>query len=341
MSNASLYPGAPDFRNRAGPSADWSATNQSPPNIRTSLFMMPLYRMGKGTDTLQSKGLYGVHKQIPFISNFNNFGNIVLDNGNRNTQTPTGLRDANDGYIFYPGTAINGSGGTNMTAAQTANQMLSGRDFAALVAHIRLRGADSYHTLESGQIGVSNATMMDQAREGWIGGTGSNPTLDNSINTRMSASDRKLLIGFENIYGSAASGGTYVQVDGGAVRNPEQTGVIMDGVYSVSQKKLDFLVSNMSDALHTVNLPPTIGGYSLNTKDFALGAGTHLLIEYSLVKSGSTNKWQSAVTSIPFTNLDEDRTRPGIPEPGMLSLLGVAGVFGMTRRRRKVAVAEL
>jgi len=71
--------------------------------------------------------------------------------------------------------------------------------------------------------------------------------------------------------------------------------------------------------------------------NYTLNAGTHLLVEYTL----SGNKWTSALTSVPFTDLDTNRTRPGVPEPGMLSLLGVAGVFGLTRRRRKNVGSEL
>jgi hypothetical protein len=293
---------------------------------------------------LATTGLLGVHKQIPFIANFNNYGSLALDNGSWNGATATfsGPRNGADGYAFIPGQPLSGAGGIPMSGTDTANQMLSGRDFAALVAHIRLRGADSYHTLHSGQQGVTNATMMDQAREGWIGGPGSNAALNSSIQTRMSAADKKLLIGFEQVYGRNADGGTDVMVDGGtSLKSSEQVGVIMDGVYSVSQKKLDFLVSNMDKVDHTINLPDKVGNISLNTKDHLIAAGTHLLIEYNLTGSGKTAKWTAFATSVPFTDLDEDRTRPGVPEPGMLSLLAVAGVFGMTRRRRRAVTAEL
>jgi len=333
MSLPGLYPGDPSYRNFA--QGDSTATNQSPPNIRTSLFMMPLYRMGKGTDSLQSTGRLGVDVQVPFVANFNNYGNLGLDNGSWNgithVATATGVRNAGDGYAFIPGTAMAASGTyPAMSSSQTANQMLSGQDFASMIAHIRLRGADSFHTLESGQVGVSNAQMMSQAQEGW---------LEPHINAIMQDPGHKLLIGFEQIYGQQASGGTYVMVDG-TIKNPEQTGVIMDGAYTKSGiMKLDFLLTNMDGISHKITLPSTIGGTSLNTAqlNYTLNAGTHLLVEYTLKGS----QWTNAVTSIPFTDLDTNRNRPGVPEPGMLSLLGVAGVFGLTRRRRKTIDAEL
>jgi len=57
MSNPDLYPGDPSFRNFA--QGDSTATQFSPPNIRTSLFTLPLMRMGQTTDGAMTNGVFG------------------------------------------------------------------------------------------------------------------------------------------------------------------------------------------------------------------------------------------------------------------------------------------
>ena len=57
-------------------------------------------------------------------------------------------------------------------------------------------------------------------------------------------------------------------------------------------------------------LPDKVGGYALNTADFTLNGGTHLLVEYNLNGSGKNRGWHEAMTIIPFTELDGDRGRP-------------------------------
>ncbi|HEX8520654.1 MAG TPA: PEP-CTERM sorting domain-containing protein [Tepidisphaeraceae bacterium] len=321
MSNEEVYPGSPSFRSKAASDTPQGSGTYS--NIRGQLFVLPLWRVGNVTDRVQTDGMTG-HQNVPWTANFNNWGNLALDND----------RDASNGYTFNPNApmvakTVNGKAYPAMTAAQTQNQMMSQRDFATMMTHMRLRGADSFHLLESGIVGVSNTQMEQDAATGWLG--------EASVNSIFAEADRKLLIGTENAYGyggqSNYSGGSYVTVDG-VNKNVDQAGAIFSGAYSLTLKKLDVLISNMDDGSHTITLPATIGGYALATKDFAVSGGDHKLVEFSLVKSGSTSKWQVAAQHVPFTAISNSRNGFGIPEPGTLSLLAVAGVFGLNRRKR-------
>src|SRR5262249_52483486 len=149
-------------------------------------------------------------------------------------------------------------------------QNLSSRDFATLVAHYRLRGANSFNLFESGVVGISQAQEEAQAKEGW---TFSN-TGGSHINDVLGASDKRLLIGNELLYGALADANTQI-IEDGTTKNIEQAGAMFSGVYSTSKKKLDVLISNMDDVSHKLTLPDKIGGYALNTKDFTLAGGSH------------------------------------------------------------------
>jgi hypothetical protein len=299
MNNPEMYPGSPSFKN--------FATGSTAPNIRSALFILPAWRLSEVTQSHKAGAT------IPWIADFNNFGTAALDSNHNGA----------DGYLF---------------ANETHDQMLSDRDFATLVAHYRLRGADSFALLESGVVGKTQEQMQNQAREGWIGGPGSNPALNNSINLRMSAADRVLLIKDGPSGGGVPSLGdnSTIVVDG-TTKSIESAGAMWSGVYSLSQAKMDVLISNMDAAQHKVTLPSNIGGYALNTRDYSLGEGSHLLVEYSLVGG----KWTNAVTSIPFSDLDTDRARAGIPEPGMLSIVALGAGFFLTRRRRRSDAANV
>ena len=81
------------------------------------------------------------------IARFNNWNNLAFDSD----------RNAANGYKFVPGQAIPAKNGLpGFSASQTMNQMLSRRDFAAEVAHLRLRGADSFVAFEPGVVGYDN-----------------------------------------------------------------------------------------------------------------------------------------------------------------------------------------
>src|SRR5207247_1968815 len=106
-----------------------------------------------------------------------------------------------------------------------------------MVLHTRLRGADSFHLLDSGLIGISRATMEQDAATGWLG--------ESSINTIFSASDKHLLIGNEPLpstYYSTGnySGGSVIWIDG-VESNIDKGGAIFSGAYSISKGKLDVL----------------------------------------------------------------------------------------------------
>jgi hypothetical protein len=317
MEAADLYPGSPSYKSPA-------YGNSSAPNIRSALFTLPAWRLGRDSDALLKNGL-ATNRNVPWVANFNNWGQ------------PAGAGTLNDapgtgGFQYYwsnpTGNSITGAG-----------QNLSGRDFATLVAHYRLRGANSFNLLQSGIVGVSQTQMQDQAREGWAG-QGPTGSADAAANlghmlTTLSASDRRLLIGNEpnDNYGGTFNANSNI-IEDGTLKNVEQAGAMFSGVYSLSQGKLDILLSNMDDSAHKLTLPNHLGGYALNTKDFNVAAGTHMLLEYS----GDSKKktWSLSLSNVPFTDLDNDRSKPGVPEPGVLSLLAVAGFYGMTRRRRRL-----
>jgi hypothetical protein len=347
LSTEECYPGSQSFRNVAA--GDSPQGSGSYPNIRGSLFVLPLWRVGQATDNMQETGRFGQHQNVPYTANFNNWLNLGLDNN----------RNASDGYKFEPGVAMQAAtvGGhvyPAMTAAQTANQMLSERDFATMAMHMRMRGADSVHLLDSGAVGVSRDDMQTDARKGWLGQTG----LGDSFGSIFSptTTDRKLLIGLESIpnnyYDSGNySGGSVVWVDG-KQKNVDQTACAFSGAYSLSLGKLDVLISNMdgdqestnldgtgTDTAHShlISLPSSIGGYALDVKNFTVNGGTHLLVEYSL---NSKKGWTVALQNVPFQAIDNSRHHFGIPEPGTLSILTVAGIVALNRRRPRTGNAH-
>ncbi len=351
MSNENAYPGSPTFPNLA--SGDKPPGGGSYPNIRSSLFILPIQRVTEATEKIDKLHLNA--QNIPWTANFNNWGNLGLDND----------RDPSNGYQFVPGApmvakTINGVHYPALSGSQTANQMMSERDFAVMVAHMRMRGADSVSLLDSGIVGVSQQQMQDDAVTGWNG--------EFSMTAIFSQSDHQLLLddfgnasngkGHGNHYGQKNNGGSNhsvfsldaatnshsdknscfddcsLQVDGHDI-NSDTSGVIVSGVYSLSLGKLDVLLSNMDDSQHKVTLPCDIGGYSLAVQDFTVGAGNHWLVEYSLNNCHGKNKdWEIVDQHTPFTAISDSRSGFGIPEPGTLSLLAVGSIFGLNRRSR-------
>src|SRR5262249_20767461 len=125
MESEEAYPGSPSFKNPAN-------GNSSAPNIRSALFTLPSWRIGRDSDAL-IKACLITQRNVPWIANFNNWGNACL-----NDAPGTG------GYAYYwtNPTGVPGNSGIG--------QMLSSRDFATLVAHYRLRGANSFNLFDSG-----------------------------------------------------------------------------------------------------------------------------------------------------------------------------------------------
>ncbi|HEX8520655.1 MAG TPA: PEP-CTERM sorting domain-containing protein [Tepidisphaeraceae bacterium] len=325
MSNIEAYPGSPSFRNKAG--GDAPSGGGSYKNIRTSLFTLPIWRVSETTSDAAAMKIDN-HQNIPWTANFNNWGNLALDND----------RDASNGYKFEPGKAmvaktVNGVSYPAMTAAQTADQLLSRRDFATMVTHMRMRGADSINLLESGLSTASNSDMESDARAGWNG--------EMNLGQIFSQADHELLIDGQKDNGPYVQGGRYgdnstIIVDGKKM-NIDQAGALFSGAYSLSLGKLDVLISNMDDQSRTITLPDKIGNYALAEKDFTVGGGSHLMVEYSLMGPGAKKGWQVAAQHVPYTAIANSRNGFGIPEPGTLSLLAVGAILGLNRRTRKDA----
>jgi hypothetical protein len=289
MSVADAYPASVSFRSPL-------QGDSSAPNVRSALFIMPAWRVGQISVTKQHGDL-----NVPLVTDFNNYANNAFDSDH----------NPNNGFRWDN---------------PTGDQMLSSRDFATLVAHYRLRGADALHLFETGVVGKTQDQLQNEAREGWT---------EPNLSARMSASDRTLLIkdgpGGQGV--PSLGDNSSIVVDG-KTKSIEDAGAMWSGVYSLSQGKLDVLLSNMDDAGHKITLPSTVGGYAVNTKDFAMGGGQHLLVEYNLASSGSNKGWNIALAHVPFTDLDDHRDHPGVPEPTIVSLLGIVGMCGLVRRRR-------
>src|SRR5205814_9456574 len=139
--------------------------------------------------------------------------------------------------------------------------------------------------METGVVGKTQTQEQDQAREGW---------LEPHINARMSAADHVILIkdGPSGAGDPSLGDNSSIVVDG-TTESIEQAGAMWSGVYSISQGKLDMLLSNMDGSQHKITLPGAAGGYALATKDFTLNPGSHMLVEYSLV----AGKWTNAIAS--------------------------------------------
>ena len=294
MVNEDLYPGSPSFRSPA-------AGNSSAPNLRSALFTLPVLRASYVTQNL-AKG----DAHVPWITNFNNWGNTAL-------HTPSAPDNTNGHQFFF--------------ANPSGDQMLSRRDFATLVAHYRLRGADSFALLNSGNTAVTDAQLRDDAIAGWT---------ESTINAILSAADGETLLEDKKL--SYPIGGPYGAmtkiISDGQVLDVEDAGAILSGAYSLDEEKLAILISNMDQGSHTITVPEQVAGYALSVKEFTLSGGTHLLAEYSLTGQGKKKGWEIASQHVPFTAISNSRNGFGIPEPGTLSMLAVGAILGLNRRSR-------
>jgi len=308
MSMPALYPGGPGFRSPA-------AGNSNAPNIRSANFILPALRVSQiklNTDASE--------QIVPWVARFNNWNNPALDTD----------RNPANGFKFEPGKAIPAKFGLPaLSAQQTKDQMLSRRDFAAQIAHYRLRGADSYVLFEPGVVGYLNDTKRTDAKKGFT---------ESHIDSIFQASDFKLLLGSDTDYPPKSPGWKDPNGDiivDGKTMSDEEAGAMFSGVYSLSLKRMDVLMSNMDDDEHTLTLPPSIGGFSLQTKSFDLDGGTHLLVEYKLTTSGVNKGWSVMTKTFPFMELPNNRNEVGIPEPANMTLLAMLAFLGVTPRRRR------
>jgi hypothetical protein len=312
MSMPELDAGSPSYRNPA-------AGNSGAPNIRSALFTLPIIRLGEVK--VNSPASEAV---VPWIARFNNWNNLALDSD----------RNAGNGFRFVPGQAMPAKSGLPaVSAADTLNQMPSRRDFAAEVLHLRLRGADTFVTFEKGVETYFSDTQRADAREGFT---------ESHVNSIFSAADHKLLLGKDTDYPGvpAVTGSKDFNsniIEDGHAKSDEDAGALFSGVYSLTLKKMDVLLSNMDDDDHSLTLPPSIGGFTLKDKTFSLDGGSHLLVEYKLTTSGVNKGWSVMTKNFPFQDLPNFRNENGIPEPTGISLLALGSMALLSPRRRRKA----
>ena len=112
----------------------------------------------------------------------------------------------------------------------------------------------------------------------------------------MTAADRRLLVGTEQLYGGPSGDNAEIIVDG-SMKTIEQAGSLFSGVYSLSQGKLDVLISNMDDTSHKVTLPGNIGGLKADNlrpqHRFTLSARFLRIILPLRATSAATVRWPS------------------------------------------------
>ncbi len=209
------------------------------------------------------------------------------------------------------GTAPNGQPAFIFDAAHgTSGQLLSRGDFSALIAHYRLRGADGVHALDPGVVGYTAAQMESDIAQGWH-----IPQMDSVF----AAADH-----------AVATIDTGVTIVGSGRQTLETSGVAWSGVYSLTQGKLEILLSNMSDSTHTVQIPFRIGNKSI-ADTFQIDGGEHKLLDFTAV--GGQWQLQNVGGTVMFA--DSNRDGVGVPEPTtLIGGISVAGLFAFARRRR-------
>ena len=347
MANTELYPGSPTYRNRS--TFDWNNAN-----IRTGLFVAPLGRMTQVQNVLNQSynGLSrnlgpAYHKQIPWVTRFNNFGNHSLDNG------AAADNHAFAPYEFHPGTSLPQAA---LTATQTQNQMMGRGDFSAQILHYRMRGAYSLALFEPGVVGYTKSQEQQDVRDGWYGASDPHVAHANNI---FAASDSK-----------AATMTLNPTIDGTSLPdhglNSEKTGTIWSGEYSLSQKKLDILASNLDTINHLIKFGQ-VDAYDVFTKhgtgahaadtwqdsdllspsrNSTIEKGMHRLLQFDLVTtrvysnssfSGTPSTrtiWLLNQNYVVFQN-NSGRNDTGIPEPTTFGMLAAAGSMAVVCRRQR------
>lgn len=297
MANPSLYPGSPDYR---------TASQAGSPNIRSSLFTLPVVRETITENGLRGDGWRGHgDKNIPWVTRFNNWGNNALDSDG----------DPSNGYQFV------------QNAANPANgQLLSRGDFQAQILHYRMRGADSVNLFQASAgsvVGYSESAEQQDIRTGW----GSNSVV-NAIFSR--AHDLANLSTSVNLVNGSHTTTTSVTT----------AGTLWSGVFDTnrnqSPRRLAILLSNLGDSTKVVDLPNSIGGFrtfsgnNSHYDDYSISGGQHRLLLFTL----SGGIWK--LNSNTVTYVDNNRNGVGIPEPATAGLLGV-GALGLLARRRRQA----
>ncbi|HEV3410384.1 MAG TPA: hypothetical protein VG095_08820, partial [Chthoniobacterales bacterium] len=271
-----LFPGSPNFRNPA-------ASNSSAPNIRSALFTLPIQRItyaqaglrglsalptGSAAYAVVARPNHPSSRLIPWVSRFNNWGNPALNGG------------------------PNGAGFVQNAATPSDGQLLSRGDFAALILHYRMRGADSVMLASAVNAGVQGYTD-EQARldvtSAWAQSANAN-----GIFARANCAVACL----NNVVGDLASNSGDVNP-----RSTEVAGVVWSGVYDRAgsvdpmsgRRQLVILLSNLGTARNIVDFPNNIGGFSVfvppsrssldRYDDVAIDPGMHRILNFALQTS--------------------------------------------------------
>jgi hypothetical protein len=360
MANTDLYPGSPSFRNKS--TGDWANGN-----IRTGLFVGPIGRMTavqnvlntsynglnksvQNADRASSVKTPQYHKQIPWVTRFNNFGNSSLNN----------TVVAGKPFAFKPGVAAG-----SLTAAQTANQMLGRGDFSAMIQHYRMRGAYTVNLFEPGVVGYTKAQMQDDVRAGWYGGA-----LNTSDPNGANSTSRSAIAHVNSIYGASDSKPATMTlnpvIDGTSLSSgirSENSGTIWSGEYSVNMKKLDILASNLDTVNHMIRFGQVDaynvftlkngsgqvyddGNWNASNRSALIEAGMHRLLQFDLVSTKVWSKsnysgsyqtkqvWLLNCNYLVFQN-NAGRGDTGIPEPTTFGMLAAAGSMSLVCRRQR------
>jgi hypothetical protein len=130
---------------------------------------------------------------------------------------------------------------------------------------------------------------------------------------------------------------TVVRVDG-VVKNIEDAGVVLSGVYSLTQAggagKLALLVSNLDETTHVVTNLNKIGGKTLpNSLSLSIAGGQHKLLEFT----GAGTQWSLNNPGGTLVFVDDNRNGVGVPEPTMIGGLALVTCLGLGRRRKSKA----
>jgi hypothetical protein len=285
------------------------------------------------------------HKQIPYVTRFNNFGNISLDTNN----------NAADGYKFIPGAPLPQAG---LSGAQTANQMMGRGDFSAQILHYRLRGAYSVMLFEPGVVGYTKVQMQQDVRDGWYGASDPHVAHINNIYAQKDSKRATMTL-------NPIVDGTKLNDDGKSGFRSEQTGTIWSGEYSKNLKQLDILASNLDTVNHMVKFGKvdaydvfTLRGTGIHANDTfetpgelgasrnaLIEAGMHRLLQFDLVTTRVYNNssftgtghsktiWLLNQNYLVFTN--NNRNDQGIPEPTTFGMLAAAGSMAAVCRRAR------
>jgi hypothetical protein len=285
MSTENLYPGDASFRNPI-----MGAGVSTAPNIRSALFTLPIQRL-----SLISTNMGAGQLHVPYIARFNAFNNTAFD-------TDPGS----------PGVQFN----TSMGGAQNAAQLLSRNDFQALVLHYRMRGASSFHLLDTGVQGYTQAQEESDAAAGWNNST---------VGQVLGGSG-----------GRVANLGTTITVDG-STKSIEAAGVVWSAVTNdnVGSPGLAILISNLTDSGHTITFNTRINNATLSTTvTIGSGLNSHSILRFT--RSGTV--WGSMLNDPAFNDSNlASRDGVGIPEPASVSILAVGALGVLMRRRRRQA----